>query len=414
MQADKFMSDLKIKAAIDSTLGPAYTDIFRPWLKYIANQWAHERAGNEGAAKWITKAASNATMVGMGFRASTVLLQAAGLTSSIEVVGEKWILHAATVAATKPIETFKFVMERSGEMRTRMDNLDANVRSAVLELENKNGFYANGKKFAFHGIGYADRLVSIPTWLGAYNKAIDAGMSEDDAIYAGNKAVRQSQGSGSPKDLAAVQRVTGSGGVALKLLTMFYSWQSANYQRQRTLARDVGGAVRERNFKMTPKLAARGFWLVVMTAALPDIIKSMLPGGDELPEDEQGWAKWLLERVLFNALGPIPIVRDVAPISYNAATDEPAFGYRLSPAQGGPEAFVKNARNVGNVIEGEETKRATRDAMDLVGYATGLPIGGQIATATQFIVDVSYDEYDPEGFADWWEGLTTGKLQEEE
>lgn len=66
-------------------------------------------------------------------------------------------------------------------------------------------------------------------------------MDEQASIYAADKSVRLSQGSGSPKDLAAVVRGTGQWDQALKLMTQFYSYMSAFYQRQRTLERDIAG-----------------------------------------------------------------------------------------------------------------------------------------------------------------------------
>src|SRR3546814_8348248 len=78
-------------------------------------------------------------------------------------------------------------------------------------------------------------------------------MSEQDAAYLGDKVVRQSQGAGAAKDLAAVQRGT----EFAKLAVMFYSYASAFYNRQATLARDIGGAVRGGDTKDFPRLLAR-------------------------------------------------------------------------------------------------------------------------------------------------------------
>jgi len=77
------------------------------------------------------------------------------------------------------------------------------------------------------------------------------------------------------------------------------------------------------------------------------------------------------------------------------------------------ESVTAIAGDAGNVIEGEETKRATRNAIETLGYFTGLTTG-QMATAAQFLVDVSYEEQDPETVKDWYDGLTTGKIKEKE
>jgi hypothetical protein len=69
------------------------------------------------------------------------------------------------------------------------------------------------------------------------------------------------------------------------------------------------------------------------------------------------------------------------------------------------------AGDAGKLARGEETKQATRDTLEAVGYTTGI-VPGQIAAATQFLVDVGYGEQDPRTFGEWYEGLTTGRLQE--
>jgi hypothetical protein len=74
-----------------------------------------------------------------------------------------------------PIDTFRFVMERSGEIRHRMDSLDRDIAAAVRRMAGDRNPLTDVKRFAFHGIGYMDRVVVIPTWIGAYNKALAAG-----------------------------------------------------------------------------------------------------------------------------------------------------------------------------------------------------------------------------------------------
>lgn len=401
MQADKFLSNKRIMKAVDDTLGPEVRKLFRPWLQRIANEWAYDRAGNAGMEGFIKKLRLNTTIVGMGFRASTILMQAAGYSNSFERVGARWVAPRLKDVANP--EAWRFVLENSKEVAARMESLDRDMRDNVKSAMGKTDWLTAPKRFAFHGIAYMDRVVVVPTWLGAYDKAIAGGMTEEDAIYAADKAVRQSQGSGAAKDLAAVQTGRGPAGEALKLLTMFYSYMSAFYQRQRNLGRDVRNA----SASDIPALMARAWWLLIV----PPVLAELLAGRG--PEDDEDWAAWGFEKIAFTTLGPIPLVRDVAPVAYAKATDDKTFGYRFTPAAGAMESVTAIAGDAGNIIEGEETKRATRNAIETVGYFTGLTTG-QMATAAQFLVDVSYEEQDPETIGDWYEGLTTGKVKEKE
>ena len=284
-------------------------------------------------------------------------------------------------------------------MHLSLTNPATKAGAAVLE----------GRKFFFHGIGYMDMLVSVPTWMAGYENAIKAGMSEADAAYAGDKAVRQSQGAGGPKDLAAIQRGTGKWGEALKLMTMFYSYFSAQYQRQRTLARDAMGedARRARN---VPRLAARAFFLLMLPPLLTEVLRGVA-GAPAGPDDDEWWAQWLMRKLLANSLGPIPLVRDVFEPAWNKARGQGFAGTSITPVQRALETFVNSAGDLGKIVRGEETKHATKDVLETAGYFTGL-VPGQVASATQFLVDVGNGDTTPQDFGDWLEGLSTGRIDE--
>lgn len=399
MQADKFLQARPIMKAVDDSLGPEVRKQFRPWLQRIANEWAYDRAGQAGVEGFIKKARLNATIVGMGYRLSTIMMQAAGYSNSIERIGARWVLPRLKDVGNP--EAWNFVLEKSKEVAARMDTLDRDIRDNVRKAAGQRSLSAV-KKFAFHGIGYLDRIVVIPTWLGAYDKAIAEKMSEEDAIYAADKAVRQSQGAGAAKDLAAIQSGRGTFGEAAKLLTMFYSYMSAFYQRQRTFARDVRGA----SLSDAPGLIARAWWLFVVPPLLSEILAGRTPDDD----DDESWAEWSITKIMFQIFGPVPVLRDIGPTLWAKATDRPSFGYRFTPAQGGIESVINVGSDLGKIARGKETKRATRNAIETVGYFTGLTTG-QMAVAAQFLVDVGQGDADPEGIGEWWRGLTTGKTE---
>lgn len=401
MQAHKFLSDPRIKRGIDETLGPEYRKAFTPWLKHVANQWANERAGNEGIGKFMQGLRSNTTVVGMGLRFSTVVMQAAGYSNSLEYIGAEWGAKGAAQFAAHPVETFDFVMEKSGEMRHRMDTLDRDIRSTIAKMAGQQNPLTVAKRFAFHGIGYMDRMVTIPTWIGAYNRALHDGMTEDQAVYYADKAIRSTQGSASAKDLAAVATGQGQWGQALKLMTLFYSYVSTVYQRQRTLARDV----RRGGVKDIPQLMARAWWLMV----LPPLLSELLAGRG--PEDDEDWGAWAFKNMLFQTVGAIPVIRDAARPLYDKLAGNRGFDYSLSPIQRSVQTVINAAGEIKSIATGEETKNATRTIMEATGYITGM-VPGQIAQSTQFLVDVGYGEQDPQTFGDWFEGLTKGKIKE--
>src|SRR5690606_12114897 len=159
----------------------------------------------------------------------------------------------------------------------------------------------------------------------------------------------QSQGAGAAKDLAAIQRGKGAGGEAAKLLTMFYSYMSAFYQRQRTLARDYGTAFRTGNVQDFPGLLARP----VMLYFLPALAAQLIAARGR--EDDEEWREWAAWQVGLGARRPIPVARDVA------GGLASGFGYNFTPASGVGTSIVNAAKDIKRLVEGEETKRATRN-----------------------------------------------------
>lgn len=408
IQANRLLSDPEVLDEVDAVLGREYSDGFRPWLKYVANQWSSERAANEGAGWFFRKLRANATVVGMGFRFTTIMTQFAGYSNSIEILGAARMTAEIAKASASPVDTFNFVMERSGMMRSRTDTIDRDINQAMRDMiqpkaqRKAKQALTSAKVFAFHGIGYADRIVSIPTWMGGYNRALENGATEEQAIYEGDKAVRMSQGSADALDLAAVQRGTGKWGELLKLATMFYSYMSAFYQRQRHFGRDVTKA----GVKELPGLIARAWWLFIIPPMLAEFLAGRGPDEDE----DEAW--WAFKKMVSQSLGPIPIVRDVWEPAWDRAVKNPSFGYRFTPAQGAMESGINLAGDIGRISRGEDTKRMTRNTMEFIGYTTGL-IPGQFASAAQFWVDVSEGEQDPDGAWEMIEGTVKGKVSEE-
>lgn len=415
IQANRFLSSERVRRAVDAALGQEIGKQLQPWVKFVANSWAMERAGNEGIGRFIGRMRANATIVGMGFRATTMVTQIAGYSNSVEVVGAEPMAKALAQFSANPALAVRTATEKSGELRHRMDTLDRDLRSEIAKVAAANPATKlarqalDAKRFMFHGIGYMDMAVSVPTWMAAYSNAIGAGMSEQDAIYAGDKAVRQSQGAGAPKDMAAIQRGTGRWGEALKLMTMFYSYFSAQYQRERTLGRDVMG-VDGRRSRSLPKLASRAFFLLVVPPLLTEVLRAAAGAGNP-PDDDEWWTEWVLRKMLANAIGPIPAARDLFEPVWQGVRGAKVFNPSITPLQRAMDSLVTAGKDVGHLARGEDTKHATKDLLETTGYLTGL-VPGQVASATQFLVDVGTGDAQPKDVWDWVKGLSTGKIKQ--
>lgn len=418
MQADKFLSDTRIVTAMRDAIGLDMQRQFRPWLKYIANETATDQFGTGALETIANKTRTSMSIMGMGLRIGTMLQQVAGYANSIEVLGsdgEAWMLSGAKSVASMGLRgSFDFAAERSGVVRHRMNQVDRTQEEELAKLEGKRGLAADARRFAFHGIGYMDRAVIVPTWHAGYNKGIAEGMTEEDAIAFGDRAVEASQGGAGAMNTAAIQRQKG----LASLLVMFFSYGSAVYNRQAQLGRDWKGAIRERKVADVPRLLARTWWLMVAPNIITALIRQALGNG---PDDDENYAGWLLLQTLTGNLTGLPVVGSLA----NAAAS--GFDFQASPLDRAGSTVINSAKDIWHSIDdyvpaalpgadpdGEThvSKRAVRNTVESVGYATSLPLG-QVTPAAQFLTDWANGSAHPETAREWYLGLTKGKVEKD-
>lgn len=405
IQADKLLGDRRVMKAVDNAFGREVRKQMRPWLQHIANEWAVDRRGLEGWDSLAKRLRTHSTIIGMGYRLTSVLAQTAGYAGVMEAIGSRWMASGMKATMSDPVGTYDFVMERSKEVSSRMETMERDINANIRDLQGKSGLLANVRRFAFHGIGYMDRVVVVPAWIGSYNKALREGMSEDEAVYYADKIIRATQGSGAAKDLAAVQR----NNEWMRLATMFYSYASAFYNRQRNLGRDAAGAWREKDAKALPSLVARAWWLFAVAPLLGALPGALLSGGGPDDDKDETWFGWAMGVMGANFFYGIPIVRDVAS---SAAS---GFDYSFTPASRMIDTIMRAGSDLVALAdmdeETEPSKRAVKTAVESVGYVAKLPVG-QISNAAQFIADWASGEADPDGVGDWLTGLQRGKLEE--
>jgi hypothetical protein len=367
VQAHRLLNDARVRGAVITTLGQPYHNAMNKWLASIANDRNIDRTGIEFWGRFFSRIRTNATIVSMGFKATTMVSQIVGLSNSLDVVKGKHLGNAVVRFARSPFESTAWVREKSGEMRHRFQTMDRDIRDGIRKLQGKKDPLSWFQGKAFYGIGVFDALVSVPTWMAAYEQALSGKMPEEDAIAAADQAVRLSQGAGGAKDLAAVQR----NNEMMKLFTMFYSYFNALYGRLRNAGRMV--AVGQESFA---DLAWRSFLLVLIPATIQELLVARGPDDDEEP------AWWALRKILAYPFMTVPIVRDIAN-SLDSGRD-----YQLTPVAQAIGTTVKVARTAGKVAMGDrDPEDLLFPLVDLGGYAVGLPTGQAKVTA-RYLWDV--------------------------
>jgi hypothetical protein len=260
--------------------------------------------------KLLNHARAGASIVSMGYKITTAIVQPLGYLQSVEMLGAKYSaigLKEFYGKGTGMGRAKEFVFERSEQMRNRMTTFDRDVRDQLKGLQDRG---SKVRRSFFFMTGAMDMTVSIPTWLGAYRKAMDGAVDgltagdETAAIDFADSIVRKSQSAGGAKDLAGIQ----AGHPLFKLFTTFYSYFNVMYN---LMARRVGLT---KNPGDIPALIGSLATLWFVPAILAEILAQRGPGEDEEWGSwfQRTWTNWALYplqgligfRELVQAMGP--------------------------------------------------------------------------------------------------------------
>lgn len=362
---NKVLKDKEIKNGLIDLIGEDRYREMNTWLQTLISDRADTLHQNMGFLNnFFRGLRTNTAIVTMGWKISTFLTQYAGLGPAMDLVKPRNLGNALVRFVNHPGKTIAFVAEKSGEMRHRTNTIDRDVKDALLKLRGESGAVAKAQKTAFYLAAMADRMVAVPTWIGAYEQAFSEGLAEEDAIRAGDRAVRLSQGAGGAKDLAAIQRNND----LMKLLTMYYTPFSALYAR----LRDVGHTTR--GPKDLPRLVARSIALVLLPAVLGDLLAGRGPDDDE----DEIW--WTARKAVLYPFQSLPVIRDgVNGIDWwlaqqGGASGKYRPGYKISPVEDSVRKVTSALGNLADAIDGEETwDDVAWDLFESSGYVFGLP-----------------------------------------
>lgn len=432
-QADRFLGNDKVRALVEDKFGREYYKEFRPWLQTIAQ----DRNINDRAQSWLTKflngARANATVLGIGFRVTTMLRHGmTALTNSFGAVGPTHMLKAVQYVYANPGQTkarIQFALDNSTELPHRFDSLDRDTREALeRNLGNTiaggvdkiqgghvvkgaasvaSGVRAGAIRYSHYGIATLDMASAIPTWYAGREKylAENPGASAKDANYAGDKAVRDAHGAQSVVDLPAIQR----GPAVQKLFTMFYGFMNRMYNRTYEGVRagrsgvaalkDGRGQDARRDFAM---MLNRLAYSVVVPAMADAFVAGTI--GKEVEKEGETWWDWFAKAIAGGAAAQVPLVRDIADAALHPGRD-----YQMSPVERAFTTGLQSEKDLEAVFSDDKdaSPRWVQHAIETPGYVFGLPTG-QPASGAQYLWDLNNGNVDPETASDVLKGVLFG------
>lgn len=230
IDANRLLGHKTLQRAILDTLGP---DAYKQLQATVTDVAAGNVPAMQAFERGINWLRTGSSVAALGWNFGTALLQPLGLTQSMVRIGPKWVgrgLSRWLRDASSMENTAQWIHERSAFMRLRGKTMQREIneiRNRITEQSPRRRLLGKAEESYFWLITKAQAIADIPTWLGAYEKAMatDPTMSEDRAVALADQAVIDAQGGGQVKDLAAIQR----GGPLMKLWTNFYSFFSTTY-----------------------------------------------------------------------------------------------------------------------------------------------------------------------------------------
>lgn len=302
----------------------------RTWVR---DNWKDEAAKLDAFGKIVTTLKRNTSMSIMAGRVSVAMQNTLNIPVAVYRIGAGNVLRAVNHAGVgfygHGTETYNntrdFVMEQSIFMRERIQTLDKDLKKGLtiqgkgLRINDKNiGGYKFEKgaeirdeinNMGFRLLTETDFALSVPVWKFAYDQKVaelqsKEGLSTEwinqQAIEAGDRAIRDIFGSGDTKDAAAIQRARNP---LTQLFVPFYSYANTLYN----IIAEGWYAGKDRGD--WTQFARMLWWTVVSQAIGMVIYKSMTNGDDDDPESI---AKSFAEEFVQQGTMGIPLVRDIA------------------------------------------------------------------------------------------------------
>ncbi len=246
-------------------------------------------------------------------------------------------------------------------------------------------------------------------WTGGYEQAIENGRTEAQAVLEADSAVRLTQGSNNPVDIAGFEVGTPMKRLFTQFTGYFNMLANLNGFEMQTIARELG----------LKKGAGKMFYVYAMGFMLPavmaQIITQVLAGKGIDTDDDGDYLSDLL--ALFfgsqirQATALVPYVGTIANAAVAKFNDNPMDDrLNLSPVVSTIEAMATVPALVYRAIseDADIKKKTVKDVLMFIGVASSLPIG-PLAKPIGYLMDVEKGKANPENPVDFTRGLVTGQ-----
>lgn len=353
IDANKLLGNKQFQNAVHDTYGDVVYDQLRGTIEDVAAGEVPATTAFEKSINWFRKGTSIAAM---GWNLSTAALQPLGFSQSAVRIGVPWLFKGFTRVfrdAASLENSAKWVHDKSEMMRNRHVTMGREINEIRNSIRGQTMSGVVSDSY-FYFIYKMQQIVDIPTWIGAYEKAMHSGVDTDRAIALADQAVLDSQGGGQIKDLAQIQR----GGPLMRLWTNFYNFFNTTYN----LTAESVLKTNIRDPLSIGRLAVDLLLLYSVPAVIGFMLKSALRG-DEPPDD---WMERLLHEQASYVLGTMVGLREFSSVIQGY------YGYE-GPA--GTRFYSEMVNLIKQAGQGEVDEAALKSLNQVAGILLHYPAG---------------------------------------
>lgn len=390
----RVLNDQDVYAMLKSKVGISRMNLFKELLEVSADgQNSKALSAFEqsmvNATGWLTSKTANSLImcslkVTTQNGADTFLygnaVEGYTMADNISALG-RYMLKWFNPSTQKEMQDFVF--SKSAYMKERSLIPDVTIRDIISENKERK-WEKVVRETTTKMFAYTDNATAIPNWIQAYNKKLNEGATEQEAIDFADTVVRRVKGSSRNTEVSSMQRSK-----AYKPITMFQSFFNARLNEFLRMERYAAN-------QWTDGQKAEAFSTVASYVMGKFLMQAMLSLAFALEnpfgiDDEDGWPKLIkeLKSQTFSMFGPFG---QAASGFIGAAAGMHEFDYRMSAIESTVNKGISAVRAV------KSDKKSTAEKVEVVTNFASLVSGAPMQITKVFwnLFDIAYNNMPPE------------------
>jgi hypothetical protein len=358
IDANRLLRSQSLDASMREHYGPALVSQLKSWRTDIANGNRDYNIAGSQAASFIRHGIS---MAGLGFNVMSGASQIIGFNQSFDRVGARWMGTGIKQYMSNPVKATAHVKSMSEFMAGRTRTMFRELNELRNQVEGQTKLREFVAEYGYWIMAQMQQTVDVPTWIGAYEKAMSEGNVEERSIRLADQAVIDAQGSGLMSDLSAIER----GNAWKKLFTTFYSFMNT--------ALNLGVAdayTSEASLKGRAKVSARMLLLYTVPAVIGVLMKAALTPGDSGDDDPEKLLRKLASAQIEYLMGLMVFIREFRDLA-NVMTG--ADSPRAYQGPGGTRLIGDVGKAAIQAKQGEFDTAFRKAFVNITGDLFGLP-----------------------------------------